>query len=288
MAASAPTETPSPKGGPPAAADLLPRVMSALIMIPVALAATWYGGTVFALGAIVLGIGVFIEWLGIVETRSSPQAMVTGAVIIAGAGLMVMLGRTDAAAAVVGLAAVAAAAYFALGAAKAWPTAGLAYSAALVVALIALRGDDWTGFLAVLLLFAATWSTDIFAYFVGRAIGGPKLAPRYSPKKTWSGAVGGLVAAVAAGALFALVAGIEQVGAVIAISAALSIAGQFGDFMESGLKRRFGVKDSSRIIPGHGGLMDRIDALTAAAFAAAVIGFLRAGFDAPAEGVLQW
>ena len=128
-------------------------------------------------------------------------------------------------------------------------------------------------------LFAVVWATDIAAYFVGRAIGGPKLMPQVSPKKTWSGAIGGThrrrsLAAVAV-AKFAGLDGLVRDRASLAV--VLSVVAQAGDLFESALKRRFGAKDSSQLIPGHGGLMDRLDGFVAAAVLAALIGLLRGG-----------
>jgi phosphatidate cytidylyltransferase len=120
----------------------------------------------------------------------------------------------------------------------------------------------------MLFIFATVWATDIFAYFVGRAIGGAKLAPRISPGKTWSGAIGGAIAAVIAGT--AVVWSFFSADGlwIPALTLVLSICSQIGDLFESFIKRRFGVKDSSHLIPGHGGVMDRVDGLFFACFAA--------------------
>lgn len=117
---------------------------------------------------------------------------------------------------------------------------------------------------ALFYVVLAVWATDIGAYAAGRAIGGPKLAPRLSPKKTWAGLIGGMTAAALAGAGVALAAG-GPIVAAAALAAALAVVGQAGDLFESWSKRRAGVKDSGRLIPGHGGLLDRIDGLLAAA-----------------------
>jgi phosphatidate cytidylyltransferase len=120
----------------------------------------------------------------------------------------------------------------------------------------------------MIFIFAVVWATDILAYFTGRAIGGPKLAPRISPGKTWSGAIGGAVSGVIAGvAVFLSHFSLDDVRIPL-LALALSVASQIGDLFESYMKRRFGVKDSSRLIPGHGGVMDRVDGLVFACFAA--------------------
>ena len=141
--------------------------------------------------------------------------------------------------------------------------------------------------IAVIFVFLVVWATDTAAYFSGRLIGGPKLAPRFSPKKTWSGAIGGASAAVVVGLMVALVAGIEGKLWAAAIAFALSVVSQFGDLGESALKRRFDVKDSGALIPGHGGIMDRVDGLVAAMVVAVIIGLLRGGDDI-AAGLLVW
>ena len=126
------------------------------------------------------------------------------------------------------------------------------------------------------MLFATTWAADIAAYLAGNALGGPKLWPRYSPNKTWSGAAGGLVSAMAVGALSAYVMEPATVPLlrVLVIAAILGMLSQAGDLFESWIKRRFNVKDSSRLIPGHGGLLDRLDGVISAAPAAALLGAL--------------
>lgn len=137
--------------------------------------------------------------------------------------------------------------------------------------------------MVTLFLFAIVWCTDIFAYFVGRAVGGPKLAPSISPGKTWSGAVGGTIAAVVAGILVAHFAGMAWGLAMLALLVVgLSVISQIGDLFESRLKRLCSVKDSSQLIPGHGGVMDRVDGLATAALALYIVGAAFAGPDHPA------
>jgi phosphatidate cytidylyltransferase len=139
-----------------------------------------------------------------------------------------------------------------------------------------------------LLLFAIVWSTDVVAYFAGRAIGGPKLSPAVSPNKTWSGGVAGAVGAVAAAVTVASFIGPLDKATIALIAIVLSGVAQLGDLFESWIKRRFGAKDTSRLIPGHGGVMDRLDGFWAAALAGCLIGVLRGGFDNAARGLLVW
>lgn len=160
-----------------------------------------------------------------------------------------------------------------------WLIAGLAWLAISFLALIALRADPVAGRSNVIFVLLVVWATDIGAYLVGRTIGGAKLAPRISPGKTWAGAAGGLVAALLVGLL---VSGPGAFGRAAAVAAGLSVIGQAGDLAESALKRHFGVKDSGNLIPGHGGLLDRLDAALAAIPAAALLAILIG------HGVVLW
>jgi phosphatidate cytidylyltransferase len=168
-----------------------------------------------------------------------------------------------------------------------WSAAGVYYAGIPAIALIWIRGDAQYGWLAILYLFAIVWTTDTAAYVFGRAIGGPKLAPRISPKKTWSGFLGGALSAALVGGLFGLWIGDTDSVKLAALSLVLAMAAQFGDLGESALKRTFGIKDSSGLIPGHGGVLDRLDGLIFVAFAAA---FLAWALDPaqPGRALLLW
>jgi phosphatidate cytidylyltransferase len=132
------------------------------------------------------------------------------------------------------------------------------------------------------------WGTDIAAYFSGRAIGGPKLMPAVSPNKTWSGALGGALGGILAGLVVVKGAGLGITPALAILAFALSAVAQAGDLLESAIKRHFGAKDSSALIPGHGGAMDRLDGFLTAAAAAVMVGLARGGLDWPARGLLIW
>jgi len=163
---------------------------------------------------------------------------------------------------------------------RAWCAAGLLYAGALLIAPVILRSDIALGLAAILFIFAVVWFSDIAAYFAGRAIGGPKLMPRVSPNKTWSGAIGGTICAIAIAALlprilaagapaqFAVAIKLVHPAVLALLGLMLSIFAQLGDLLESWIKRRFGAKDASHLIPGHGGVMDRLDGFWAAAVAA--------------------
>jgi len=169
-----------------------------------------------------------------------------------------------------------------------WITGGAAYAGGMVLAPILLRADASCGLSAMLLLFTIVWSTDIFAYFTGRAIGGPKLVPAISPKKTWSGAIAGTFSAIIVAVVVANWLGSFDKGTIAVVALFLSIMAQLGDLFESWIKRQFGAKDTSHLIPGHGGVMDRLDGFWAAVVAGCLVGLLRGGFDNSARGLLVW
>jgi phosphatidate cytidylyltransferase len=151
-----------------------------------------------------------------------------------------------------------------------------------------LRNDAQFGLVAIFWLFAVVWAEDTGAYFAGRLIGGPKLAVAISPNKTWAGAVGGTVAGMAAGSAVIVAAGIAWRPLHLAVAFVVVVAAQVGDLLESAVKRRFGVKDASALIPGHGGMMDRVDGFLFAAAVALLIGLVRGGAQTPAGGLLAW
>lgn len=219
--------------------NLTQRIASAIVLIPFALAAAYYGGWAFALFWAAAAVAVAWEW-----TR-----LVKGPV---------------------------------------WIACGLVYAAAMFVAPVWLRTDATYGLLAIVLLFAIVWSTDIFGYFAGRAIGGPKLMPSVSPKKTWSGAIAGTLGAMIVAVLVTRAFGTFSIVSIACVALLLSVCAQAGDLFESFIKRKFNVKDSSQLIPGHGGVMDRLDGFWAAALAACVIGVSRGGLADAARGLFIW
>ncbi len=171
--------------------------------------------------------------------------------------------------------------YAASGRRLSWTIAGTAYVAAAVTALISLRGTP-AGAMTVYWMFVLIWAADSLAYFVGRSVGGPKLAPKISPKKTWSGFIGALVGAGIVGAALAIYLEKTDIWPLILCSGALGGIGQVGDLLESWFKRRFHRKDMSGLIPGHGGLFDRIDGLLAVAVACWI------GQMATGKALLTW
>ncbi len=170
----------------------------------------------------------------------------------------------------------------------AWGFGGVVYVAALYYAVLTLRQDPLFGLHAILFLFAVVWGADVGAYFAGRAIGGPKLAPRISPKKTWSGFGGGLLVAAGAGALLLKLMGLAPRPGHLVLAVVLAMGSVMGDLFESGFKRHFGVKDSGRLIPGHGGFLDRLDGFVVAAVLAALFGTFRGGAERAATALLAF
>jgi phosphatidate cytidylyltransferase len=267
--------------------ELALRVASALVMAPAAILAAYLGGWWFDALWTLAAVAILWEWVGLVADPARKPLMLAAAPALAAVGAFLVTGHQDGAVAAIAIV-VAAATVTAPAGKRAWACAGAAYAGAMLAAPVTLRSDTDHGFVAVIYLFAVVWATDIAAYFAGRFIGGPKLWPAVSPKKTWSGAVGGTVAAVAAGAIVATSAGLDNQFALGFVSLGLSVLAQIGDFSESALKRRFGAKDASHLIPGHGGLMDRLDGFWAAAVAGTVLGLWRGGIHAPAQGLLIW
>jgi phosphatidate cytidylyltransferase len=265
--------------------NLILRVIAALVLAPVAIAIAWLGGWLWTTLVTLAAIGLYVEWLLIVGMARETRVVTSGAVALGISGLCLAAGRIDASALALalGLAAVA----LLSPRRRSWIATGFCYAAAAQIASVLVRLDQTNGFGALILVLLVVWVTDIGGYFAGRGIGGPKLWPRVSPKKTWAGAVGGFVASLVVAAGFAAF-GLGKAGPLLLLGAVLSIASQLGDLFESAVKRRFGVKDSSHIIPGHGGLMDRLDGFVAAVVVAAIFGFLRGGVDGVGRGLMVW
>lgn len=267
--------------------NLVLRVISSLVLAPLAIAAAYFGGLVFVLFWAIAALGVLWEWDTLVCAHDRNPVLTIGAVALLGCGLLLALdwGGTAVALIVLGGFGVAT---LASSVRRAWCAAGLVYAAAMLIAPVLLRRDATLGFAAVMFVFVIVWLTDIAAYFVGRGLGGPKLMRQVSPNKTWSGAIGGTLAGVCGGVLVARYFGIADLAAIAAVALGLSIMSQSGDLVESAIKRQFSAKDAGNLIPGHGGLMDRLDGFVAAATAASLIGLARGGFNAPAHGLMVW
>jgi len=265
--------------------NLLMRIVAAAVLIPLAVAIAYAGGWLWTALVTLAAIGLFVEWLAVVGLAGAMRVTVPGGVALAVAGLCFAIGRVDAALIVlaIGFAAVVSIAPER----RHWAAAGFTYAAAAEIASVLVRLDPAKGFAALMFVLLIVWVTDSGGYFAGRGIGGPKLWPRVSPKKTWAGAAGGLAASLAVALGFAAF-DLGKTGPLLLLGAALSVVSQLGDLFESAVKRRFGVKDSSHFIPGHGGLMDRLDGFVAAVVVAAIFGFLRGGADGVGRGLMVW
>src|SRR5208283_1914420 len=251
--------------------DLRLRVLSAVVLAPLALGCIWFGGQPFATLVGLISAGLAFEWLHLCERRLPPVAALCFIALPAAVALTA-LGSGEGALTLLAVATIALSVHSGgIGWAK--PLAfGIPYLGLGSVAMVWLRQVPASGRADVIVLLLLVWASDIGAYLIGRALGGPRLAPSISPGKTWSGALGGLAAAVAVGLIAAAILGIGTSPLRVACVAALTgCVSQAGDLFESQLKRHFGVKDSGRLIPGHGGLLDRLDALL---FAAPVAGLL--------------
>lgn len=266
--------------------ELAIRIASAIVLAALALAAAIYRPWTFLILVMVGGLIVAWEWGRLTRGNGFDGTALISGVGICAIAILVAVGRADfalfvlgAAAIVIGLTAYRTGDPF-------WPLAGLAYAALPAAALVWLRGDPSFGAAAVLYLFAVAWTTDTASYVAGRLIGGPRLAPSISPKKTWSGFIVGTLAPSLVGVAFA--SALEETSAMklAVVSIVLALACQLGDLVESAVKRRFGVKDASRMIPGHGGLLDRIDGLLLAAIVAALIALRDVA--SPGRGLLIW
>ena len=278
--------------------DLAKRFASALVMVALALGTLFYDdrGQSFLLFWLFAAVLVHWEWQHMVGRERVLLRALAGTACLALLAALARLGDFDlpVLAFAGGLAVMAVCAPAGL---RGWAMLGLAYAGALLLALCLLRFSNAPVYrqMAIVWLFAVVWGTDIMAYFGGRLIGGPKLWPRVSPSKTWSGTFTGIFCGAALGA--GAVAQMKshdfpqaEIGLlpVFLLGLLIASAAQAGDLMESAMKRHFGVKDSSQLIPGHGGFMDRLDGFIFACVVAALIGSLRYGPSFTVNGLFQW
>jgi phosphatidate cytidylyltransferase len=289
-------DSPAPPG------SLRLRILSALVLAPIAIAAAWFGSPWLAIVAAIAGAVMAWEWAGLCRAGDVGRTGASGAradgvgasgvvligAVLAAIGAAVAAGAGFGIAPAIGVSLLGAAMVF--GAARLaqdreprWLALGALWIAVPCVLLLWLAGIDGTGRSTVLWIFAIVWATDIGAYAIGRRLGGPLLWPRWSPRKTWTGLIGGAGCAALAGwgtariLMYIDPLGISSVLPLVLVSAGLAIVEQFGDLAESVAKRRFGVKDSSGLIPGHGGLLDRLDGLLAVVPAVALLTLIGGG-----------
>jgi phosphatidate cytidylyltransferase len=254
-----------------------------------ALGVAWVGGFPFLMFWLLASAGVLWEWQRLVGGESEGARVGVGVLALVAASPFALNGAAMDAVAVLCAGAVLTG-LLADPPRRVWAGAGVLYAGALVVGLALLRASPAYGLPAILWLFAVVWGTDVAAYFGGRLIGGPKLWPSVSPGKTRSGALTGLFVGALLGAFLALAVAPPGVRLIpmLAVGLAVSAFSQLGDLFESAMKRRAGVKDSSHLIPGHGGLMDRLDAFIAATAIAAAMAGARSSGSWIAPGLFQW
>jgi phosphatidate cytidylyltransferase len=285
---------------------LFKRIVSSLVLIPVVVVAAYRGSPWFELLVFVFGLVMAWEWAGIVGSGSKPPRRGTApghlffgstppaALVLIGlvglalvmAGLAKASGDSLALIPVLGLGFVCAmlVAWPSQGRKSIWFGLGFLYITLPCLAILDIRADPMTGLgrETLIWMLALVIATDTGAYAAGRSIGGPKLAPAVSPGKTWAGLIGGILSSGLAGLAAALAFGFPSYWKITIISGILAIVAQLGDLFESWIKRRFGVKDSGHIIPGHGGVLDRVDGLLAVAVAIGVLNYLGGG------SILSW
>jgi phosphatidate cytidylyltransferase len=266
--------------------EITARIASGVVLAAVAVGAALASSWTFL--PLVIGAGVILAWEwgrlvrgGGFDGTALIQA--TGAAVVA---TLVTLGRPGLALAALVVALLAIGVANRVSDHLGWSIAGLIYVALPAWSFVWLRSDQGLGAVAVLYVFAVAWTTDTASYAAGRLIGGPKLAPRISPGKTWSGFVIGSLAPALVGYAFAFAMAGTTASRLALVSVGLALACQIGDLVESAVKRRFGVKDMSGLIPGHGGLFDRIDGLLFAAILAGLIALRDPAH--PGQGLLIW
>lgn len=266
--------------------DLLPRALSGAVLAVVALAGNWAGYVPFALLVLLVSIVMCWEWSGIVRRAAIDAVLAVHAAVVAVAIGLTVVGLPHWGVLLVLLGTLAV--YLSAPRDRACPSVlGVIYVGLPAIGLIWLRGTDSLGAAAIFFIFTIVWTTDTFAYLCGRAIGGPKLWPALSPRKTWAGTLGGIAFAAMAGATFATQLSGSHPAMLALVAILLSIVAQAGDLAESALKRAFDVKNASNLIPGHGGFLDRMDGVVTAAALAALLAAVR-GSQTPAQSLLFW
>lgn len=245
--------------------ELKLRIISAIILAILVLAITWIGGQTFTLLWAVIAFLILFEFNRMCAKSMSFANRITAFIALILIVASWLIGDRQTAIVLFCSGFIVLALWQMFISRSMWAALGLAYAALPFFAMSDLRSDNHNGFIVILLLYFCVWGADVFAYFAGRTIGGPKLAPSISPNKTWAGFIGSLVGALLLSYLVDLAAGFEPILVFFIIMLLAAVVSQLGDLMESSIKRKFGVKDSGALIPGHGGVLDRVDGLVVAA-----------------------
>jgi len=283
---AAPSGNNQPRVESRSAPELLKRVASALVLAAIALAGVIVSPWSF-LALVVIGAGLLAwEWGSLTRGNGFDGTSLIQAVSVTALAIFTALHRFDLVAFILAAAAIAITFSRTDRSRGHWALAGLVYVALPACALVWLRSDPAFGLIAVLYLLAIVWTTDTASYIAGRSLGGPKFAPQISPKKTWSGLLVGTLTPALVGYAFGVYLGGTSPWILALVSIGLALACQMGDLLESAVKRHFKAKDMSQLIPGHGGLFDRIDSLLLAAVVAGLIALRNPA--APGAGLLIW
>jgi phosphatidate cytidylyltransferase len=261
--------------------ELVARVISAIALAAIALLGALFGGWAAAAVVAVVMAVAHLEWAHITERSSWPTAIFT-------AGLLLAIVLFTAGLHPVGLSVAVLTIVTSIAAGgSVWRPLGALYVSLLAFGVLALRLSPDDGLASLLFALVVVWATDTGAFFAGRAIGGARLWPRVSPNKTWAGAIGGVIAGVAAGLIALTLLRVPLSPALVLVAALLSLVAEAGDLFESFVKRQFGAKDSGWLVPGHGGLLDRVDGLSVAVGVAAFVGWVHSGAEV-GQGLLTW
>lgn len=267
-------------------ADIGPRLISAAVLIVLTATALYLGSYFFSgvVGAVYAG--AYREWETMVSRAPlTPVGMALVGLVAVSGLVFPWLGAPG----LIGVIVLACAVSGFMGRELlCWRIGGLVLFGLLILSAVLMRGDTMTGIWAGVYFGTVVWMTDSAAFFTGRQIGGEKLAPGISPSKTWSGALGGLALGTVAGVIVWVLVTDSPWWIGMILSIAISFLGQLGDLTESAVKRHFRIKDSGDIIPGHGGLMDRLDSLTFGIILVLIVGAAHGGFGAVAQGLLYW
>ncbi len=264
--------------------ELNSRIVSATVLVILALVSMWWGGLLFQAFWALTAFLCFFECISISMPGIRPILYIVASFVI-----LVVSAQTISFSSSVIVSLIISSLFtwfFSVPGKRVWAISGLVYASAFAFSMTVIRASPNAGLVAIFWLCGIVWLSDVAAYFVGRTFGGPKLMPKISPKKTWSGFVGGIAGGILASCLILYFADISAKWQHYILAVLLSMAVAVGDLLESAFKRHFNVKDSGSLIPGHGGVLDRADGLMAAAITAAIIGYLR-NAD-PAIGLLQW